>query len=268
MPSDRDCQIDASRKSSLVEWCELEPAASADAPSLGDRVPDWGLDAFRELGAVVGHEAFPCLFGKQAQRVGVGWFYFVDSIEEDEGRARVAQAILAYFAELDRHSGDRAVLRPLIVMVKPVRPILAIGLYQQQAWNMFQFLHERDPEPWPRDIPTDTDLPDWTFCYAGRQLFSNVSHPAHRVRRARNLGSSLTFVMQPRTNFDAVAGNNRRGRRIRGEIRRRIQVFEGRPAPSHLSFYAAAENRDWKQMAVPDADEPFPTACPFRIRPR
>jgi FPC/CPF motif-containing protein YcgG len=157
---------------------------------------------------------------------------------------------------------------PLLVIVKPCYPTLSLREYRDQAWAMFQYLHDHDPEPWLADVPTDPDRGDWTLCFGGIQLFANVSDPAHRIHTSRNLGDSLVFAMQPRTNFDLVGGNHPKGRQVRKEIRARTERYEGQPVSSHLGVYGTSENREWLQMATKDgeADHDFPEVCPFKFR--
>lgn len=231
-------------------------------------VPDWGGQAFRQVTDILASDRFPCIFARQANHLKSGWVCFVDSVETDDGRETVRRAILAYIATLKRYTRTRVTIMPLLVLVKPCRPMLSLREYREQAWGLFQYLHDHDPEPWPVDVATDPDRGDWSFCFGGIQLFSNVSDPAHQVHTSRNLGDSLVFAMQPRTNFDLVGGNNKKGRQVRAEIRARAERYEGRPVASHLGFFGTPENREWLQMATQDgeADHDFPKTCPFRFR--
>jgi FPC/CPF motif-containing protein YcgG len=230
-------------------------------------LPEWAGPAFRQLTGILADEGFPCLFARRAGYTQSGWFVFVDCVDAQAGREAVRRAVLAYYGVLDRGSHERTLLMPLMVVVKPRYPMLTLSEYRAQAWGLFQYLHDHDPEPWPAGMPTDPDRGDWSFCFGGRQLFSNVSAPAHRVHRSRNLGDSLVFAMQPRTNFDRVGGNNPKGRAVRTEIRNRAERYEGRPAASHLGFYGTPENREWMQMTPMDTEDErdYPSACPFRF---
>jgi len=72
--------------------------------------------------------------------------------------------------------------------------------------------------------------------------------------------------MQPRTNFDLVAGNTDRGHRVREQIRRRVESYESQPHSKDLGFFGSPENREWRQYAVREGEEPFPQSCPLKIR--
>jgi FPC/CPF motif-containing protein YcgG len=250
----------------VISWREMANALANGAESAG--LPDWAIPAFRQVTSILAGEGFPCIFARQANHLKSGWVCFVDSVETDTGREAVKQAILAYIGMLQRYPRTRAIIMPLMIVVKPCHPILSLKEYREQAWGLFQYLHDNDPEPWPNDVPPDPERGDWSFCFGGIQLFSNVSDPAHRIHISRNLGDSLVFAMQPRTNFDMVGGNNRKGRQVRKEIRERAERYEGRPVASHLGFFGTPENREWQQMATKDseADIDFPKVCPFKFR--
>jgi FPC/CPF motif-containing protein YcgG len=231
-------------------------------------LPGWAAAAFRQVTSILAGEGLPCIFARRANHLKSGWVCFVDSVETHAGREAVKRAILAYIATLTRYPQTRATIMPLMVLVKPCYPMLSLKEYRDHAWGLFQYLHDHDPEPWPVDVPTDPDRGDWSFCFGGIQLFSNVSDPAHQIHKSRNLGDSLVFAMQPRTNFDLVGGNTRKGRQVRNEIRERVERYEGQPVASHLGFYGTPENREWLQMATKDgdADHDFPEVCPFKLR--
>jgi FPC/CPF motif-containing protein YcgG len=254
----------------ITSWrgvAKLVAEASGVGPSV---LPDWAGAAFRQLTGAVADELFPCLFARRASYLQSGWFAFVESVETEAGREAVRRAVLAYYGVLERSPPERTLLMPLVIVVKPCSPVLSLPEYRAQAWGLFQHLHDHDSEPWPAGVPAEPDRGDWSFCFGGRQLFSNVSAPAHHVHRSRNLGDSLVFAMQPRTNFDRVGGNNKKGRAVRAEIRRRVERYEGRPAAAHLGFYGTPENREWMQMTPMDTeDEPdYPRTCPFRFNAR
>jgi FPC/CPF motif-containing protein YcgG len=251
--------------SAIISWRDLHNMFVRGEDS---GLAAWVAPAFRQITGILANDGFPCIFARQANHLKSGWACFVDSIDTDSGREIVRQAILAYLDTLRRYSRSRATIMPLMVVVKPSYPMLSLREYRDQAWGLFQYLHEHDPEPWPSDTATDPDRGDWSFYFGGIQLFSNVSDPAHQIHKSRNLGDSLVFAMQPRTNFDLVGGNNKKGRQVRREIRARAERYEGRPVASHLGFFGTPENREWLQMATKDseADHDYPAVCPFRFK--
>jgi FPC/CPF motif-containing protein YcgG len=249
----------------IISWRDM---SNMSVHATRSELPDWGMAAFHQVTGILAGDGFPCVFARQANHLKSGWVCFVDSVETESGRDTVRSAILAYIATLRCYSRTRVTIMPLMVLVKPCRPMLSLREYREQAWGLFQYLHDHDPEPWPADVPPDPDRGDWSFCFGGIQLFSNVSDPAHRIHTSRNLGDSLVFAMQPRTNFDLVGGNNKKGRQVRAEIRARVERYEGQPPAPHLGYFGTPENREWLQMATRDgeADRDFPGVCPFKHR--
>lgn len=249
----------------IIAWREMAEAVEQGQTPSG--FPDWVPAAFGQVASILGGEGFPCIFARQANHLKSGWLCFVDSVETTDGRETVKRAILAYLGIINRYSRQRAIIMPLLVVVKPAYPTLSLKDYRDQAWGLFQHLHDNDPGQWPVEVPADPDRGDWSFCFNGIQLFSNVSDPAHRTHISRNLGDSLAFAMQPRTNFDLVGGNNKKGRQVRAEIRARAERYEGRPIASHLGFFGTPDNREWMQMATKDSEDDvdFPKVCPFRF---
>ncbi len=250
----------------IISWREMANVLAEGTDSVG--LPDWAAPSFRQLTSILNGEGFPCIFARQANYLKSGWVCFTDSVETDAGREAVKRAIDAYYGVLKRYPRERTIIMPLITIVKPSYPMLSLNEYREQAWGLFNYLHANDPSPWPIDVPTDPDRGDWSFCYGGMQLFSNVSCPAHKLHKSRNLGDSLVFATQPRTNFDLVGGNNRKGRMVRKEIRERASRYENRPNTTSLGFYGTPENREWLQMASKDSEEDvdFPKVCPFKFK--
>jgi FPC/CPF motif-containing protein YcgG len=264
-PSTRDHGLYSREGDPILQWSEVVEGVVHGTDEVG--LPDWAGPAFRQVTSVLTKDDFPCIFARQANHLKSGWVCFVDSADLDSDRERVKQAIVAYLHVLERNPRTRTIIMPLLVIVKPAYPMLSLKQYRAQAWDLFQYLHENDPAPWPLDVPIDPDRGDWSFCFGGIQLFSNVSSPAHKIHTSRNLGDSLVFAMQPRTNFDLVGGNNRKGRAVRTEIRQRAERYEGRAIASHLGYYGTPENREWMQMATKDGDNDpdFPKVCPFKF---
>lgn len=50
----------------------------------------------------------------------------------------------------------------------------------------------------------------WSFCFNEVELFFNISCPHHQIFKNRNLGDFITFIVNPRENFDYVANGNKK----------------------------------------------------------
>ena len=152
-----------------------------------------------------------------------------------------------------------------IGIAKPID--MDVKTYHDQAWNVLQYLHDHDPKPWPTAIPTDPNDALWSFCFDGEPLFINISSPAHALRSSRNLGDGLALVIQPRVNFDHVAGlQSPGGEEIRQRIRQRMHAYDGQPHPTDLGTYGQSDNIEWKQYALNETNTPTQNTCPLKIQ--
>lgn len=141
----------------------------------------------------------------------------------------------------------------------------SVASYHQIAWSVLQFWHDVDPAPWPGTVAKDPHTPHWTMCFLGVQIFVNISNPAHRRRRSRNLGPALTLVINPRERFDKVAGDTPAGWKIRQRIRERIEAYDGLAHSPALGSYEAGEI-EWRQYGLMESNEPRTDRCPFKMR--
>jgi FPC/CPF motif-containing protein YcgG len=228
-------------------------------------VPEWGVNAYRAFADVMEDPAFPCMFARHAHKRDSLLFLFADAPSEPQVLQTVRAGLIDYLQYVGSMQGLDGALTVLNVMFRPAVPPLALEAYHRQAWDVLQYLHDNDPHPWPADIPTDPDDPLFSFCFAGVPLFINVSCPAHRRRRSRNLGPSLVLVLQPRHGFDGVGGAHVKGDEVRKKVRALIEQFDGQPAAPELGTYSRGDNREWWQYALPEDNRPRTDRCPLRI---
>jgi FPC/CPF motif-containing protein YcgG len=230
------------------------------------RLAGWACEAYGTFKAKVLDPRFPCTFGIVAQQRGTLLYAFADSLRTDAGRFHIQALITEYLAHLQGLTKEESSFTLLILFVDPQSLPPELEAHHQAVWDLLQFLHEEDSSPWAPGVATDPDHPLWSFCLAGAPLFVNISSPAHRQRQSRNLGSALTLILQLREGFDLVAPDTPAGRRVRGIIRDRIEVFDQVPTYAELGYYKDPRNREWKQYGIPDGPEPQMTRCPFQMR--
>jgi len=119
------------------------------------------------------------------------------------------------------------------------------------CWEQLRILHENDPAAWPSDVPTDPNDSQWTFCFNEEQLFFNMSCPKQLKLKSRNLGRHITFVVNPRKNFDAIASlNSKKGIMVRQTIRNRVKNYNDGFVPSELGFFGDEKNLEWMQYQL------------------
>lgn len=228
-------------------------------------VAEWKLTAFRNLQQRLEHEFFPCPFAKKSARQNSQWFAFV-SAPDARGLRELRSSLLEYLRITETAGRTRRLLMPFVTIFHPAHSGESLKESHSIGWRTLQFLHDNDPHDWPSDVPRDPEHYLWSFCFRGVQLFVNFSAPWHQRHRSRNLGSSLALVINPRKNFDIVAGNTPEGRQIRQRIRERAERYDQCPVAKAVGNYGDDASREWRQYALPDGDEPGADHCPLAIR--
>ena len=245
---------------------ESGPSQLATQADVLARGQDWHRTVLTDVEARLGGDTdFPCLFSKGAFRKGLLLFSFVEGASGTDLR-RLAQALTDY-VELSRGwDGSLGSAHPLVVAFSlTVIAGRSQDEYHDFGWEVLHRLHEIDPAPWPDRTSRDVNDPSWSMCFNGMQIFCNMSHPAHRRRRSRNLGDHFLLVINPRERFDIVAGDNPAGRKVRAQIRRRIALFDAVPHAPDLGSYGGG-SLEWKQYGLDDGDGLPEAPCPFHAR--
>jgi FPC/CPF motif-containing protein YcgG len=223
----------------------------------------WQRNCFEQLAArLTPPSEFPCIFSQNAFGRGLLLFSFVKDVSE-QSLKQAAEDLSAYVELSRRWDGKVSTARPLVVAFsREAASANDVASYHDIGWRILQSWHELDREPWPKDVATDPHSPFWTMCYAGMQLFVNMSNPAHVRRRSRNLGDNLLFIVNPRERFDIVAGETPEGRRVRQRIRDRIERYDGLSHSPQLGSYNAGEI-EWWQYGVIEENRERTDRCPF-----
>jgi FPC/CPF motif-containing protein YcgG len=216
------------------------------------------LDGFADR---VGSESFPCLFARKAWVSETVRFAFAECSGIDEFDDVLV--VLTDYTNFVKNTplGNR-LFSPLVLFFVAAK--LDSDNLHELGWRVLNWVHSLDPARWPDDVAKDPDNPSWCFCFNGVQLFVNMSTPEHRDLRSRNLGDYLTFVINPRENFDAVASmKTRSGRLVRENIRKRVADYNGGLIPEELGFFGDENNREWQQYQLEESNLPRPAQCPF-----
>lgn len=224
---------------------------------------DWKTELYAQFNQTVSAKNFPCLFAKQSQSNGTQKLSFYD--ESTESYNSLISDMIDYTETIKNVDIKKRLFTPMLVFFKP-RAFYSLEEYQRLAWETIQRFHYSDVSDWPENVPKDPNNYLWSFCFNGVQLFINISTPLNKFHRSRNLGAGMVFVINPRENFDFVAGNNASGQKIRDNIRARCEVYDGIPASPALGFYADESNLEWKQYHASEAGGLDITECPFHVK--
>ncbi len=228
----------------------------------------WWLDAYAEIQRVLCPPSeFPCVFSQNAFKRELLLFSFVENAKPSSLDLS-ADDLLQYLRLCESWDGSINSASPLLVVFSlEAAQFATVDKYQEFGWSILRGWHDRDEAPWPAGVSRDPHFPFWSMCFAGTQIFVNMSSPAHQVRRSRNLGKYFVFVVNPRERFDLVAGDNPDGRKIRHHIRNRIAAYDGVSHCQQLGSYQAGELEWWQYGIIEQNAERF-DRCPFDIPKR
>jgi FPC/CPF motif-containing protein YcgG len=243
-----------------------------DQPTLADRVergavPDWvgaHWESFREglLGEVNG-SPFPCYFGAESVANEEPLYTAVPSTSDPQALVALGETLIEYLDVYQDHS-DRA---SLVTFVKPFEGTLSEAAYHDRLWHILQFLHVHDPQPWPEEIPTETDDPDWEFCFAGEPMFPTCRAPFYEERKSRYCPIGLEITFQPRALFESlnVTADTEDGERAREIIHDRLEEYDGVCPHADIGDWGVEGDREWPQYMLTADEAQSPDRCPITV---
>jgi hypothetical protein len=204
---------------------------------------------------------FPCVFGVDAVKRETLRFTFVPG---DAGIFPLAGA-LTEFVALAPSLGKRT---SLVAFFEPDGTPCDLEGYAKRFWQILQDLHDADSQPWPGDIPADTEDPSWEFCFGGMPMFVVANTPAHEHRLSRHF-EYLAITFQPRFVFDDIAADSPQGQNARKVINSRLRDYDSVPPTPLLGAFGSPGNREWTQYFLADDNVPVSplTRCPFTSTP-
>jgi FPC/CPF motif-containing protein YcgG len=226
---------------------------------------DWRQLAMADIAMKLeGDTLFPCIFAKNSFRKQIIKFIFVDVL--DKKGIRDLGDGLKMFVEFSRNWDQRVnTASPLIVSFSTAAICAdSVEAYHAKGWEVLQQLHDIDPDSWPRNVSNNSEDPTWSMCFSGMPLFINMSNPAHKIRRSRNLGEHFKFVINPRERFDIVAGDTPVGRSTRSNIRSRIHQYDSVSHARQLGTYGS-ESKEWWQYGLIEENIERIDKCPFNF---
>jgi FPC/CPF motif-containing protein YcgG len=226
-----------------------------DAVEQGD-LPGWAGLVLAEFNRSLmsKEQPFPCTFGVEGFTRDSFRYVFADGPREDSELLPIAHSLVHYleiYHTIDRYTS-------MVVFFKPSAAPCSIDEYRANFWYVLHYLHHHDPKPWPEAIPTDSEDPNWEFCFAGEPIFVVCNTPAHIHRRSR-YASGMMIAFQPRWVFEELMAHPRKSERARAIIRARLEKYDSVPPYHALGVYGDLHNREWMQYFFPDTEDNDPT---------
>lgn len=226
--------------------------------------PEWGVACLNDfLSTVLSTESqFPCTFAVAGAKKKALRFAFVELLDDQRSWEPLVSALGEY---LDSSRGSVRETS-FVVFFRPEKRARPLLDYYRAFWSVLQFLHDRDPEPWPRDLPAAPADPWWEFAFRGIPMFVVCNNPAHQMRASR-YSSGMVLTFQPRWVFAGIEADTPRGMAARRVIRKRLRAFDAIEPSPYLGDYGDADNREWRQYFLPDDNTSRMPQCPFDSDP-
>jgi uncharacterized protein len=218
----------------------------------------WKVKAYEEYKARLCNPDYPCFFGQSGELRGEMLYTFVARHALDELATNMRQFVnLIGTSHYERAS--------LISFFEPDSSITDHMSFVARFWQILQFLYEHDEAA---AIDRAPDHPLWEFSFLGCEMFVVGTSPTYRRRRSRSLGPGMVLVFQPRSLFIDPMTSRPIAAPIRHRIHERMLDYDGMPVHPDIGFYGDPTNREWKQYALPDDNEPERGTCPFHAQVR
>jgi FPC/CPF motif-containing protein YcgG len=202
---------------------------------------------------------YPCYFAVEAERSDTARYLFAGDARDRDALLKVREGLRQYL-ERYRSIADRTTL---VMFFEPPDGVRSEAEYRDRFWNVLEFLHDRDPEPWPSNVPTDPDDPEWEFCFAGEPMFVVGRAPFYTDRKSRHTPDGLEMTIQPRGTLDDITGDTTEGMQVRSIIRDRLADYDDVDPHPDIGDYGDPATREWKQYLPPTSNEESLGELPF-----
>jgi FPC/CPF motif-containing protein YcgG len=226
------------------------------------QLKEWERNALEKFEVKLTDKAkpFPCIpatigFSKKQLRYG-----FADDPREPASIEQVAK-MLKEFTHHSRTFGNYTSLIVFYKTPKDLRDSYKVEQFEQMFWQHLTNLSELDEVEWPRNIPKDPHNPIWEFCFHGEQYFMYCATPAHVNRQSRHFDCFM-LAITPRWVLQEFSKKESFVRRIRSQVRKRLERYDSTPIHQDLNSYGADDNFEWKQYFLRDEDTTI-SECPF-----
>ncbi|SEV87217.1 YqcI/YcgG family protein [Natrinema salifodinae] len=239
----------------LFDQSELQDAIEAE------ELIAWKKKRYIQFRETMRNTRYPCYFAVNAEQNDTARYLFVGDSRDHDALFKVKEGLQQY---LERYQSiaDRTTL---VIFFKSPDENQSEQEYRDQFWRILEFLHKRDPEPWPSDIPEDPSDPEWEFCFCGESMFIVGRAPFYTDRKSRYTPYGLEITIQPRGVLDDVSGDTIEGQRARSVIKNRLKDYDDVAPHPDIGDYSDPNTREWKQYLLPKSNGESLKEFPFEI---
>ena len=216
----------------------------------------WKLDAYEQYKTRLRAPEYPCFFGQSGEARGEMLYTFVAQRGLNEFVTNMREFVSLLGAPPHERSS-------LVAFCEPDPSMADHVSFVTSFWGVLQFLHEHDRKPATERTP---EHPLWEFAFEGCEMFVVGASPTYQRRRSRNLGPGMVLIFQPRSLFIDPATSQPIAASVRHRIHKRTLGYDGLSIHPDIGFYGNVANREWKQYAIPDDNQPETGSCPFHTR--
>ena len=204
---------------------------------------------------------FPCIPATQSFSMGHLRYGFVGHPQNDQTSLELASLL----KEFTINCKDYGKYTTLIIFFDTPQDLInnsSVEDFELLFWKQLNNLNELDEMDWPTHIPKDPSDHTWEYCFHGEQYFMYCATPKHEKRNSRNF-PYMMMAITPRWVLQEFNKNEKYARKIKEQIRRRIDKYDDISIHSALNSYGNADNHEWKQYFLRDNDDTGLPQCPF-----
>lgn len=239
-----------------------------DQPELEDAIATgellaWKKKRYVEFRETMRDTRYPCHFAVKAEQDDSARYLFAGDVRDRDSLLKVREGLQQY---LERYQSI-AERTTLVTFFESTTEERSEREYRDRFWSVLEFLNERDPDPWPSDVPEDPNDPEWEFCFAGEPMFIVGRAPFYTDRKSRYTPHGLEVTIQPRRTLDDISGDTEEGRHIRSVISERLRNYDDIAPHPDIGDYGDPDTREWKQYLLPTSNEESLNEFPFQIDP-
>jgi uncharacterized protein len=203
---------------------------------------------------------FPCIPATIGHSLDHFSYGFVSDPRKNESFGELA-ALLKEYTETSRHLGNFTSLIIFFETPAEMGKKYSVEDYEQLFWKQLNGLLQLDAQDWPKHIPVEPANPDWEFCFHGEQYFMYCATPAHKNRQSRYFPCFM-LAITPRWVLTQFNSSPATARKIKAQIRKRLENYDSCPIHPDLNSYGKEDNFEWKQYFLRE-DESTLRECPF-----